>query len=1114
MLVDDEPDVIDLLQRMFHKRYRVLTAPSGPQALELLRQHPVDLLITDQRMPEMTGIELVAATRAEGIDVTAILLTGYTDPEDIIAAINRGQVYRYITKPWDLNDLLITVKNAVEYTVLRRDKERLLRQLHQRVEALGVLYEVSRASAGEALDYDAIIDRVLTAVARVLPYDCGAALIAFGWDRTATLRLRCQGLVVGEQALLGVKESMLGAWSTRSGLVLTEDRVSTHVAGTLAPDDVAPVPWGSQLTVTLTARGRAVGLLSLFSLKPQAYSDEDGALLDTLANQTADAIQSLLASEEASRQRIERMVQSMADGVLLTDEKNAVVVLNPAARRLLGLDGETPAQEAGQRLSAKLGFDPFELVRGWEAGGAQVLREELTLDARIIHTTVTPVHDARGMLRGVCVVLRDVTEQKQLEERKDEFVHMVSHELRTPLTSISGSLDLVLNFLTSDMNEKQRRYLLLARDSTEKLNAIVDDLLDLAKFAKGRLRMNFEWTFVDELVRRAVEKYGPAFHERRIKVSAGLPQHGQRALADANRLTQVLNNLLTNAAKFTPEGGEVRLELKSTSAVPGYFALTCWNSGEPIAEENLERIFDRFEQARTRANRTVRGTGLGLAICRNLVEAHAGHIWCEPCADGVRFVVVLPVESSDEGPRLDAGADTGPDPFARRPVEPRGTLALVESEPDIAYILKALLRARGYSVRVVPHAEEALTLASAPPPAQPPHALLVDARLPVIDGLRLTEMLRRDPASRTLPVLVFSAFDERPRASRAGADAFLSMPLQADRLLATVDALVRGRMGQASQGRVLLVDDDEKAASLCLEVLTSLGYDVHVSPSLAQARRALRDHHPDVLMLHARLPDGDGYHFLEELKAERASGSIRVLFLASPSDTGAKVRALKLGADDVLAKPFDALELGARVEAVIRRKLRERGASPTTQLPGPGAIEREVQRRFSERSAFAFCYLDLDNLKAYQDYYGYVKADGVIRQTGDLLREVIGREGLPEDFLGHVQGDDFVFVTSAESVDRVCQRALEVFDRLIPLYYDKQDRERRYIETVDREGDKRRFPIMCVSVVAVLSTSVTGQDISELARRAADMKKRAKAIQGSVYLRSDREPAFVRTAAG
>ncbi|MET0405849.1 MAG: response regulator [Cystobacter sp.] len=1103
LLVDDEPDVVDLLQRMFHKRYQVLTASSGPEALKLLRGHRVDVLITDQRMPEMTGIELVTAARAEGIDVTALLLTGYTDPEDIIAAINRGQVHRYITKPWDVNDLFITVKNAVEVTVLRRDKERLLRQLHQRVEALDVLYTVSRASAGEPLDYDAIIDRVLVAVSRVLPYDCGAALIVLGWDRTATLRLRCQERAMGEQALLGVKESMLSAWSTRSGLMLSEDRVITHVAGSTSQDAGAPADWGSQLTVALTAEGRPVGLLSLFSQRSQAYSDEDGALLDTLANQTAAAIQSLRASEEASRQRIERMVQSMADGVLLTDEKNEVVVLNPAARRLLMLK-EGAGEDAGRRLREKLGFDPFELVHGWEAGSAQVLREELTLDERTIHVTVTPVHDARGVLRGVCVVLRDVTEQKQLEERKDEFVHMVSHELRTPLTSISGSLDLVLNFITTDMNEKQRRYLMLARDSTEKLNTIVDDLLDLAKFAKGRLRMNFEWTHVDEVVRRVVEKYGPAFQGRHISLNTVLPQHGQRAQVDPNRITQVLNNLLTNAAKFTPERGQVRLALKSTSAVPGYFALSCWNSGEPIAPENLERIFDRFEQARTEANRTVRGTGLGLAICRNIVEAHGGHIWCEPCPDGVRFLVVLPLEPGDEPVRPE-----GSEPSRKADAPSRGELVLVESEVNIGYIAKALLRARGYSVRLLPNAGEALSLAR----THPPDAMLVDARLPVIDGLRLTELLRQDPRTRLIPVLVFSAFDERPRAFRAGADAFLSMPLSAEGLAATVDSLVRGRAGK-THGRVLLADADEKTASLCHEALGSLGYEVRVAPSLELAHRSLREHRPDVLLLGAQLPDGDGHQFLEEIKAERASGYISVLFLSSSTETSVKVRALKLGADDVLARPFDALTLGARVETVLRRKQRERGASPTTQLPGPGAIDREVQRRLTEHAAFAYCYLDLDNLKAYQDYYGLAKADGVVRQTGDLLREVLAREGVPGDFLGHMTGDDFVFVTAAESVDRVCQRALELFDRLIPLYYDKQDRERGYIETESRYGDKRRCPIMSVSVVAVLSVSMTRHDPTELARRAADLKKRAKTIQGSVYLRSDSEQAFVRTIPG
>ena len=154
--------------------------------------------------------------------------------------------------------------------------------------------------------------------------------------RSAILRLRCLG-TVGEKALLGVKESMLGAYRSSSGQLLPEDRLITRVTGTITQDASAPAVYPSQVTVSLVAGGKPVGMLSLFSQHPQAFSEDDGVLLDTLANQTADAIQSLRAVEEEARRRIERMVESMADGVLLTDEKDAIVVINPAARRILQL---------------------------------------------------------------------------------------------------------------------------------------------------------------------------------------------------------------------------------------------------------------------------------------------------------------------------------------------------------------------------------------------------------------------------------------------------------------------------------------------------------------------------------------------------------------------------------------------------------------------------------------------------------------------------------------------------------------------------------------------------------------------------------------------------------
>jgi GGDEF domain-containing protein len=211
------------------------------------------------------------------------------------------------------------------------------------------------------------------------------------------------------------------------------------------------------------------------------------------------------------------------------------------------------------------------------------------------------------------------------------------------------------------------------------------------------------------------------------------------------------------------------------------------------------------------------------------------------------------------------------------------------------------------------------------------------------------------------------------------------------------------------------------------------------------------------------------------------------------------VRAFKLGAEDYLVKPFDSAELVARVEKALARRDLELGASPTTRLPGSQAIEAEIDRRLESGGDFAFCYLDLDNLKAFNDYYGYAKANAVIRQTGDVIRYVVQRFGAPTDFIGHIAGDDFVFVTSAEKADVVCRTLCERFDSLIKLYYDVGDRHRGYIETKDRFGVMRRFPMMSVSVAAIsLARAKTYAGLAELA---AVGKRTAKAIPGSSYVR-------------
>jgi PleD family two-component response regulator len=294
-------------------------------------------------------------------------------------------------------------------------------------------------------------------------------------------------------------------------------------------------------------------------------------------------------------------------------------------------------------------------------------------------------------------------------------------------------------------------------------------------------------------------------------------------------------------------------------------------------------------------------------------------------------------------------------------------------------------------------------------------------------------------------------------------------------------------------------------------VLELGGYQVRDAGSANAALVEARRFRPDMILLDVLMPGIDGYRTAEMIRSDPAIGMAPIMFLSARSETADKVRAFRSGAEDYMVKPFDAAELLARVAKALDRQARELGASPTTQLPGADAIQAETERRIAigDPSAVA-CYLDLDNLKAFNDYYGYAKANAVIRQTGDVIRHVVQRVGNPGDFIGHIAGDDFVFITSADRADAVCRAICERFDHLIRLYYDPADRERGYIETKDRFGVQRKFPIMSVSIAAISLTRA--KSYAGLAELAAVGKRTAKGIPGSSYVR-DGQTMVAATAA-
>jgi DNA-binding response OmpR family regulator len=425
------------------------------------------------------------------------------------------------------------------------------------------------------------------------------------------------------------------------------------------------------------------------------------------------------------------------------------------------------------------------------------------------------------------------------------------------------------------------------------------------------------------------------------------------------------------------------------------------------------------------------------------------------------------------------------------------SILLVAADDHATYIVKGILMAAGYQVMLADDPAGALRLAR----TKRPQLAVIDVAKGDRDGLALVEIFSHDPDTRKTSVLVIGAAEERATALRAGADELVTRPIEPASFRKTCSRLI-AEAGRALAPRILVVDDEPTIRTICADVLTNAGYTVHTvadgSAALSEAERF----RPDLMLIDVMMPGLDGFATAERFRAESATSMTPIIFVSARSETADKVRAFRIGAEDYVVKPFDAAELVARVGKALDRHSRELAASPTTQLPGSDVIENEIEFRLANATATdAFCYLDLDNLKAFNDYYGYAKADGVIRQTGDLIRQVIARDGSAADFIGHIAGDDFVFVTSADNVDQVCTSICRSFDRLIPLYYNRSDREHGFIETEDRYGTLRRFPIMGVSIAAVTRAEQPMTTFSELAAAAAAGKTLAKSVSGSAYVR-------------
>ena len=304
------------------------------------------------------------------------------------------------------------------------------------------------------------------------------------------------------------------------------------------------------------------------------------------------------------------------------------------------------------------------------------------------------------------------------------------------------------------------------------------------------------------------------------------------------------------------------------------------------------------------------------------------------------------------------------------------------------------------------------------------------------------------------------------------------------------------------KGRVLVVSDDEVVARFLRHDLSNEAYRVDVLDDGALTLEHAIATRPDLVLVDLSREGCDGIDVVRLLRSHPPTASLPVILLTAKADPADKVVGLTAGADDYVVKPFDTLELIARIAGTLRRTADIRALSPLTGLPGNHRIDVEVASRSAAGAPYALCHFDLDEFKAFNDVYGFQRGDDLLLLLASCLQRAVSRAGHPVPFLGHVGGDDFVVVCTPEQAEPLCADALREFDALSPYKYDPDDAARGYLEVADRRGELRRQPLAAVSV-GVAADRGGERDFRAVISAATEMKKVAKDHEGS-YVAVDR----------
>jgi diguanylate cyclase (GGDEF)-like protein len=304
--------------------------------------------------------------------------------------------------------------------------------------------------------------------------------------------------------------------------------------------------------------------------------------------------------------------------------------------------------------------------------------------------------------------------------------------------------------------------------------------------------------------------------------------------------------------------------------------------------------------------------------------------------------------------------------------------------------------------------------------------------------------------------------------------------------------------------KILTVDDDPDILDV-LELTLSEQYDVFQAKNGEEGLQLVHQRIPDLIICDYMMPVMNGREFCKALKKDILLRHIPVIMLTGKGEVQDRIGGIESGVDDYIVKPFAPDELLARIKMILTRTSRSLDASPLTHLPGNTSIMEEIQVHIDSGKPFAVGYADLDKFKIYNDVYGFEKGDEVIRDLARTLIKHARKIGGSNAFVGHIGGDDFVFISEDVMIDKICKKVIEEFDKKVPSFYNEKDRKAGFIMGRDRQGHEQKFGLLAVSIGIVSNTTQPITHVAQISEIGAELKKFAKSFDDSKFVRDKRQ---------